>query len=87
MRRAHSAVIAFLAFGPPWPASGTGPPCGIGPRELTHLGGDAPALKPEELRQIGIRSVDPGEKKLVHEFKLDIYDMRRRLAEKGLRYV
>ena len=50
--------------------------CGIGPRELTHLGGDAPALKPEQLRQIGIRSVDPGEKKLVHEFKLDIYDMR-----------
>jgi arginase len=50
--------------------------CGIGPRELTHLAGDAPALKPEQLRQIGIRSVDAGEKKLVHEMKLDIYDMR-----------
>jgi len=50
--------------------------CGIGPRELTHLGGDAPALKPHQLRQIGIRSVDPGEKKLVQEYGLDIYDMR-----------
>ncbi|MBB5209706.1 arginase [Chiayiivirga flava] len=50
--------------------------CGIGPRELTHLGGDSPALKPDEIRQIGIRSVDEGERRLVHEFGLDIYDMR-----------
>ena len=50
--------------------------CGIGPRELTHLGGGAPALKPDQLRQIGIRSVDPEEKKLVQEHGLDIYDMR-----------
>jgi arginase len=50
--------------------------CGIGPRELTHLGGDAPALEPRQLRQIGIRSVDAGEKRLVHEQTLDIYDMR-----------
>lgn len=50
--------------------------CGLGPRELTELGGSAPALKPEEIRQIGIRSVDPGEKKLVRDVGLDIYDMR-----------
>ncbi len=50
--------------------------CGLGPRELTHLGGDAPALRPDEIRQIGIRSVDPGEKRLVKEYGLDIYDMR-----------
>ena len=50
--------------------------CGIGPRELTHLGGDAPALRPDQIRQIGIRSVDAGEKKLVREHGLDIYDMR-----------
>ncbi len=50
--------------------------CGIGPRELTHLGGDAPALRADQIRQIGIRSVDVGEKRLVHEHKLDIYDMR-----------
>jgi arginase len=50
--------------------------CGVGPEALTHLGGDAPALRPEQVRQIGIRSVDAGEKRLVHEHKLDIYDMR-----------
>ncbi|MBL8297589.1 MAG: arginase [Rhodanobacteraceae bacterium] len=50
--------------------------CGYGPRELTELGGSAPALRPEQIRQIGIRSVDPGEKKLVHDVGLDIYDMR-----------
>ncbi len=49
---------------------------GVGPRELTHLAGDAPALRADQLRQIGIRSVDAGEKKLVHEHGLDIYDMR-----------
>jgi arginase len=31
---------------------------------------------PAQLRQIGIRSVDPEEKRLVHEHGLDIYDMR-----------
>jgi arginase len=50
--------------------------CGIGPRELTHLGGSAPAIRPEVVRQIGIRSVDQGEKKLVKEHGLDVYDMR-----------
>ena len=50
--------------------------CGIGPRELTHLGERLPALDPADVRQIGIRSVDPGEKRLVHEQRLDIYDMR-----------
>jgi arginase len=50
--------------------------CGMGPRELTHLGGDAPALRADEIRQIGIRSVDEGEKRLVKEHGLDVYDMR-----------
>ncbi|KAB8318434.1 arginase [Tolypothrix campylonemoides VB511288] len=50
--------------------------CGLGPRELTHLGGDAPAMRPDEIRQIGIRSVDEGEKRLVHRYGLDVYDMR-----------
>jgi arginase len=50
--------------------------CGNGPRELTHLEGDAPALRPEQIRQIGIRSVDEGERRLVHDVGLDIYDMR-----------
>jgi arginase len=50
--------------------------CGLGPEALTHLGGSAPAMRPEEIRQIGIRSVDAGEKRLVKEYGLDIYDMR-----------
>jgi len=50
--------------------------CGLGPRELTHLGGDAPAIQPDVIRQIGIRSVDEGEKRLVKEYGLDVYDMR-----------
>ncbi|MBY4597514.1 arginase [bacterium BD-1] len=50
--------------------------CGLGPRALTHLGGQAPAIDPSEIRQVGIRSVDQGEKRLVKEYGLDIYDMR-----------
>jgi arginase len=66
--------------------------CGIGPRVLTHLGGDSPAIRPEQVRQIGIRSVDQGEKRLVKEHGLDIYDMRyidevgmKRVMESALR--
>ncbi|MBS0192728.1 MAG: arginase [Proteobacteria bacterium] len=50
--------------------------CGIGPQALTHLGGSAPAITPDVLRQIGIRSVDQGEKRLVKQHNVDIYDMR-----------
>jgi arginase len=50
--------------------------CGLGPDALVRLGGDAPALRPDEIRQIGIRSVDPEEKRLVKDHGLDIYDMR-----------
>ncbi len=50
--------------------------CGLGPEPLVRLGGDAPALRPDEVRQIGIRSVDPGEKRLIKEHGLDVYDMR-----------
>ncbi len=50
--------------------------CGLGPTALTELGGSAPAITPDVLRQIGIRSVDAGEKRLVKEYGLDIYDMR-----------
>jgi arginase len=50
--------------------------CGIGPDALVHLGGSAPAIRPDQIRQIGIRSVDLGEKRLIKEYNLDIYDMR-----------
>ena len=60
--------------------------CGIGPQELTHLSGQSPMLRPEEIRQIGIRSVDEGERRLVREVGLDIYDMRT-IDEIGMRQV
>ncbi len=60
--------------------------CGVGPQALTHLGGQSPALKPEEIRQIGVRSVDEGERRLVREIGLDIYDMRY-IDEIGMRQV
>lgn len=50
--------------------------CGYGPDELTHIGGTMPATSPDVFRQIGIRSVDEGEKRFVHEVGIDIYDMR-----------
>lgn len=50
--------------------------CGLGPQALTHLGGSAPALLPEQVRQIGIRSVDPEEKRLIKQHRIDVYDMR-----------
>jgi arginase len=50
--------------------------CGLGPEPLTHLAGSAPALNPDEIRQIGVRSVDEGEKRLVHQYGLEVYDMR-----------
>ena len=50
--------------------------CGLGPKELTGIGGHTPAITADQIRQIGIRSVDEGEKRLVKEHGLDVYDMR-----------
>ncbi|PWK85801.1 arginase [Fulvimonas soli] len=58
--------------------------CGNGPAELTGIGGRTPAVAPEVFRQIGIRSVDEGEKRLVREAGLVIYDMRH-IDEVGMR--
>ena len=58
--------------------------CGHGPRELTELGGSAPAIDASVVRQVGIRSVDEGERRLVHEEGLEIYDMRY-IDEHGMR--
>ena len=40
--------------------------CGFGPKALTQLGGTMPALHPQWIRQIGIRSVDEGERRFLH---------------------
>ena len=60
--------------------------CGIGPDPLTGLGGSVPAVQPAQVRQIGIRSVDPGEKRLIKEQGLDVYDMRY-IDEVGMKRV
>ena len=58
--------------------------CGYGPAEITGLSGHHPDIEAAWVRQIGIRSVDPGEKRLVHEAGLEVFDMRY-LDEMGMR--
>jgi arginase len=60
--------------------------CGFGPRELVELGGHGPAISPDWIRQVGIRSVDAGEKRFVHEQGLEVFDMRY-IDEMGVRHV
>jgi arginase len=63
--------------------------CGHGPRELVELGAGpghaGAALHPRQVRQIGVRSVDPGEKRFVHEQGLEVFDMRF-IDEHGMRH-
>jgi arginase len=58
---------------------------GFGPKELTSLAGFTPAIDAKTLRQIGIRSVDAGEKRFVHEQGLEVFDMRY-IDEHGVRH-
>lgn len=58
--------------------------CGIGPRSLVEIGGATPAIRADMVRQIGIRSVDAGEKRLVHQIGLEVFDMRY-IDEEGMR--
>jgi arginase len=58
--------------------------CGLGPRPLTHLSGVSPAVRAEDIRQIGIRSVDEGERRLIRQHGIDVYDMRH-IDEVGMR--
>ncbi|WIT10116.1 arginase [Paucibacter sediminis] len=59
--------------------------CGFGPQELIEIGGHVPAISPKWVRQIGIRSVDEGEKRFVHEQDLEVFDMRY-IDEMGMRH-
>jgi arginase len=58
--------------------------CGFGPRELLRIGGHTPALEPHWVRQVGIRSIDAGERRFVHEQELEVFDMRF-IDERGMR--
>lgn len=57
---------------------------GIGPPALTAVSGVVPALLPQAIRQIGIRSVDRLEKQHLHELGLQVFDMRH-IDEHGMR--
>lgn len=58
--------------------------CGRGPAQLTGLAGTVPALDASVIRQIGIRSVDTGEKHHLRELNLQVFDMRH-IDENGMR--
>ncbi|MGE0315216.1 MAG: arginase [Lautropia sp.] len=59
---------------------------GHGPDALTGLAGFRPAIAMGTIQQVGIRSIDAGEKRLVHEQHIAIHDMRR-IDEIGMRRV
>lgn len=50
--------------------------CGHGPEELVNIGTVQERLRPDEIRQIGIRSVDQGEKQLLADWGIEVFDMR-----------
>jgi arginase len=58
--------------------------CGFGPQELLQIGATTPAISPQWVRQIGIRSVDSGERGFVHQQALEVFDMRY-IDEMGVR--
>ena len=58
--------------------------CGYGPEDLIRMSGAVPALDAGVIRQIGIRSVDQGEKRFVHEVGMEVFDMRY-IDEVGMR--
>ena len=59
--------------------------CGEGPAELVDMGGPGHRLNPKDLRQVGIRSVDEGEKRLVADMGIEVFDMRF-IDEHGMRH-
>lgn len=57
---------------------------GHGPDALTRIGEHFPAITPDEIKQIGLRSVDEGEKTFLFEQGVEVFDMRY-LDEFGVR--
>lgn len=58
---------------------------GHGPKALVEMSGHVPALEAKNIRQIGIRSVDEGEKHFIHEAGIQVFDMRY-IDEMGMRH-
>lgn len=49
---------------------------GHGPQELISLSDQTPAIVHDEIVQLGLRSVDQGEKRFLRDCQLDVFDMR-----------
>ncbi|MDE2440127.1 MAG: arginase [Betaproteobacteria bacterium] len=58
--------------------------CGLGPTALTGIGSHVPAINAADIRLIGVRSVDKGEKRLLLEQGIEVFDMRY-IDEVGMR--
>ena len=59
--------------------------CGHGPEALIDMGGTGHRLQARDIRQIGIRSVDAGEKQALAEWGIEVFDMRY-IDEMGMRH-
>jgi arginase len=59
---------------------------GMGPRELTHIGGYAPKVDPRNVALVGVREVDILEKPHVRESGVRAFTMRD-IDERGLRAI
>lgn len=57
---------------------------GFGPAGLVDIGDATPAMEPDQITQVGLRSVDPGEKRFLQQQQLEVFDMRF-LDEIGMR--
>ncbi|MFZ6771941.1 arginase [Undibacterium sp. SXout7W] len=59
---------------------------GHGPEALVNYAGQVPAIQASDIRLIGIRSVDEGEKRFIHDMGMQVFDMRY-IDEYGMRNV
>lgn len=60
--------------------------CGLGPSPLAELSGALPALQATDFCQVGLRSVDDHEKRMIRQLGLRAFDMRA-IDELGMREV
>ena len=60
--------------------------CGQGPEPLAALSGAIPAVQGPQICQIGLRSVDAVEKRIIQRLGLEVFDMRA-IDEQGMRAV
>ena len=60
--------------------------CGHGPEPLAAMAGFTPALQGPDICQIGLRSVDEVEKRMIQRLGLEVFDMRA-VDELGMREV